>query len=476
MARIALVNPQIATSSWRAPIMREWNDATIRHGLASLSACLKAKGHTVFLIDLRCLSGWEEYQEVLNRIKPDCVGVTAHTCEHDIALRSCELSKRVSHDIVTIAGGIQATMFPNAFLETGSVDYVLQGEGEVSFPKWVESPHSFPAVFRGELPDLDQVPFADRTLWEDYSSRIRYPAFGRFLPVPTIDIIAQRGCPWQCKFCCGPGEQNLYTKTVGGRVFPAVRSRSVNNVMEELSDLYDRYRFKSIVFHDDQFIIQPKWAEEFAAAMHERGFVARKVKFWCAIRADMVIRFESVVKSLRGAGLEMLSIGFESFSDRMLKWMNKGTTRVQNIEAARIARNLGLKIYSNVILGMPYADGKWYVEDDLESLAALDEFVKPEMSAMSFFTPVPGSPFYDWCEANALILSDAFGMTGQRGVGTARVRGVDYDVLNTLIASRRRVPAVTGDRVKGALVKLGLIGQARRVKYALQRVVGGGSV
>ena len=45
MARIALVNQQIATSTWRAHIMRDWNDATIRHGLASLSACLKAKGH-----------------------------------------------------------------------------------------------------------------------------------------------------------------------------------------------------------------------------------------------------------------------------------------------------------------------------------------------------------------------------------------------------------------------------------------------
>jgi radical SAM superfamily enzyme YgiQ (UPF0313 family) len=401
------------------------------------------------------------------------VGVTAHTCEHDIAVRSCELAKKVSRDILTMVGGIQATMFPNAFVETGSVDYALKGEGEISFPKWVESPHSFPAIFQGELPDLDQLPFADRTLWEDYGSRIQYPCFGRFLPVPIVDIVAQRGCPWQCKFCCGPGEQNLYVKTVGGRVFPAVRSRGVKGVMEELSDLYDRYRFKGIVFHDDQFIIRPKWAEEFSAAMHEWGFVARKVKFWCAIRADMVIRYERVVRELRGAGLEILSIGFESFSDRMLKWMNKGTTRAQNIEAARIAKSLGIKLYGNVILGMPYEDGKWHVEDDLESLAALDGIVKPEICAMSFFTPIPGSLFYDWCAANGLMVSDAFALTGQRGVGTARLRGVDYDFLDGLLAKRRRVPSRAGERVRNTLVNLGLIGQARRIKYALQRFAGG---
>jgi anaerobic magnesium-protoporphyrin IX monomethyl ester cyclase len=469
MARIALVNPQIATSTWRAPIMRDWNDATIRHGLASLSACLKAKGHTVSLIDLRCLRGWAEYQDVLRKMKPNCLGVTAHTCEHDLAIRSCELAKEVSRGILTVAGGIHATMFPNAFLETGSVDYVLQGKGEISFPKWAGSPGSFPAISRGELPDLDQVPFSDRTIWADYGSRIQYPCFGRFLPVPIIDIVAQQGCPWQCKFCCGPGEQNLYAKTIQGRLIPAVRSRSVNNVMEELSELYDRYRFKGIVFHDDQFIIQPKWAEEFSAAMHASAFVARKVKFWCAIRADMVIRFAHIVKSLRGAGLEILSIGFESFNDRMLKWMHKGTTRVQNIEAARIARRLGIKLYGNVILGMPYADGKWRVEDDLETLTTLDEVIKPEICAMSYFTPVPGSLFYDWCAANALIVSDSFRVNGQRGVGAARIKGVDYEVLNRLLAKRRRVHPITRDLVKNALAKLGLIGQARRIQYALQR-------
>jgi radical SAM superfamily enzyme YgiQ (UPF0313 family) len=156
----------------------------------------------------------------------------------------------------------------------------------------------------------------------------------------------------------------------------------------------------------------------------------------------------------------------------MLKWMNKGTTRAQNIEAARIAKSLGIKIYGNAILGMPYADGKWHVEDDLDTLAALDEIVKPEICAMSFFTPVPGSPFHDWCAANDLIVSDEFGVIGQRGVGAARLRGVDYDVLKRLVARRRRVPLRARDGMRSALVKLGLIDQARHIKYALQRFVG----
>lgn len=470
MARIALVNPQLATSKWRMPVMRDWNAAAIRYGLASLSASLKAKGHEVSLIDLRRLSGWAEYEEVLRRTSPDCVGVTAHTCEHDFAVRSFELAKKVSRDILTIAGGIQPTMFPQAFLDTGNVDYVLQGEGEIGLPQWVESPRSFPAIFRGDVPDLDQLPFPDRSLWDDYDVRIQYPCFGRFLPVPIVDIVAHRGCPWRCRFCCGPGEQNLFAKVVAGRVIPAFRSRSVNSVMEELSELYGRYQFKSIVFHDDQFIIQPQWAEEFAAAMHERGFAKRNIKFWCAIRADMVIRFEYIVRSLKGAGLEVLSIGFESFSDRMLEWMNKGTTRAQNLEAARIAKSLGIKLFANAILGMPYADGKWHIEDDVETLAALDEIVRPEIFSVTFFNPVPGSPIFDWCKTNGLIASDSFAAFGTRGTERASVAGVDYGALNKLMAKRRRLNFLI-ESLMTPLAKLGLIAQARRIRFAYQRLM-----
>jgi hypothetical protein len=151
--------------------MRDWNDAAIRHALASLSACLKTKGHTVFLIDLRSLSGWEEYEEVLKTVKPDCLGVTSHTCEHDLAIRSCELAKRVGRAILTVAGGIQPTRFPNAFLETGNVDYVLQGvdealNGPASVPRWIAYPDAAVAQLRAaarsaEITELDDYSTPD---------------------------------------------------------------------------------------------------------------------------------------------------------------------------------------------------------------------------------------------------------------------------------------------------------------------------
>ncbi|MFW9973007.1 MAG: cobalamin-dependent protein, partial [Candidatus Odinarchaeota archaeon] len=82
----------------------------------------------------------------------DFLGVTAFTQDHDVALKCCKIAKEINPKIRTIAGGIHPTMFPNLFLETGYVDYVLKGEGEISFPKLLENPNSFPPEFWGATP------------------------------------------------------------------------------------------------------------------------------------------------------------------------------------------------------------------------------------------------------------------------------------------------------------------------------------
>ena len=65
---VALVNPQIITSSWgRGLRPGTMEDALPRHGLTHLSACLKERGHRVLLVDLRLLRGWGEYESLLAR-------------------------------------------------------------------------------------------------------------------------------------------------------------------------------------------------------------------------------------------------------------------------------------------------------------------------------------------------------------------------------------------------------------------------
>lgn len=382
------------------------------------------------------MSGWEEFEEAVRRSAPDVLGVTAHTCEAVPSLECLRRARAVRPGLRTVAGGIHPSMFPAEYLGSGLVDHVLKGEGEVSFPRLCEDPSRFAAESWGETPVLDELPYEDRELWPDFARRLKVPWWGKHLPTPIMDFLAQRGCPWQCAFCCGPGEQNLYTKPKKGdetRRLPAVRSRSPDHVLGEMVELHGRYPYRGVIFHDDQFLLNPEWVDRFCAAMERHGMAQRGIKFWAAIRADMVCRYPDRLRHLKEVGLHILSIGFESFSDRMLRWMKKGTTCEINLQAAETCRKLGIQIYANVILGTPYSDGKWYPEDDLASLWALER-VNPEIRSVSFFSPIPGSPFYEWYERAGLMVLD--GETdGQRYPDRAKMKGVDYDFLNRMRGS-----------------------------------------
>jgi anaerobic magnesium-protoporphyrin IX monomethyl ester cyclase len=439
VATVALVNPQLVSSGWDRGLQPQtMDDALPRHSLLFLSGPLKEAGHEVVLVDLRMLSGWAEYERLHGRCSPDFVCVTAHTAEAGAALECCRRAKAVLPGCTTVAGGIHFTMFPDLGVGEGIVDFVIRGEGELSLPELVNDPAAFPRVSWGEPPDLDALPFSDRELYPDYAERTGFSIWD--LPTPLVDMITGRGCPWQCRFCCGPGEQNLFTAPSPhepGARRPLIRRRSVANVLDEMEQLYNRYRFRSVVFHDDQFVIQPPWVEQFCAGLQRRGFVERGIRWWAASRSDVICRQPELIAAMRDAGLAVISIGFESFSDRMLEWMRKETTRDENLRAAEICHDLGLTIFANVIFGMPYSDGVWCPEDDEASLAAIRQ-IRPRHFSPSFFDPIPGSWLYDWTIERGLLIAERPLATGDRTPEQAKVTGVDYGWLSDQLDAYRR--------------------------------------
>jgi len=453
--KIVLVNPQLVSSGWNRGLRpQHMDDALPRHSLTYLSAALKRAGYTVTLADLRLLPDWNAYDDMLKREAPDVVCVTAHTSEQEAALTCLARAKRACPGCMTVAGGIHFTMFPHDALEDGHADYVLMGEGEISLPKLMENPNAFERAFWGETPDLDDLPFEDRELYPDYAQRVRFPLWD--LPVPVVDLLTKRGCPWNCRFCCGPGEQNLFTrpsKRHPERRVPSIRHRSVSNVIAELEELYAKYRFVGVVFHDDQFLIRKNWVEEFCRALHNAGFVARGMRWWAACRADVICQHPDAIEQMRDAGLQIMSIGFESFSDRMLEWMEKETTREQNMQAAAFCHELGLDLFANVIFGMPYSDGRWYIEDDLMSIEAIRE-IRPRYFSPSFFSSIPGSWFHPWAVERELLTDGDWKRQGNRSPGEAKIKGVDYERLSGLIEALQREIGTGGETKKPLRLRL----------------------
>ncbi|MEW6721163.1 MAG: radical SAM protein [Thermodesulfobacteriota bacterium] len=437
MATVLLVNPALAYSEWNADLRKPSPDSVfIRLGLASLSGALKERGHTVKLADLRMLMGWEEYEKLVERVSPDFVGISVHSVEFGYATEAARRAKRIVPRAKTVVGGVHPTMFPEECLEREEFDYVLKGEGEVSLPLLVEKPSRFPREFWGETPDLDRVPFPDRELWPDFNVRMQCEPFGirgyRF-PTPMAEMISTRGCPYQCTFCCGPGEHQVYTKPApDGSRKPFIRGRSVESVISELETLMEKYGVRSVMFHDDQFILNSGWVERFTETLRARGIVEKGLKWVTSSRADIVCRNERLIGKMAASGLELLIIGFESFSPRILKWFRKGVTAEENFRAAEICRKHGVKVWANYILGIP-TDTGWHMEDDLATVEGVIR-VKPVHYSPALYTPVPGSVLYPFYRDNGLILGEeSRGNLNDRGAMAPKVKGVDYEFLKAIM-------------------------------------------
>ena len=393
--RVSFVYPGIAGKGF-ASIGQGMDSGWISHGLAILSAVLKQEGHEVDLLDLRALRGWDHFRQELLRRKPDVCGVTMMSVDFNPAMRCAAIIKEALPHCTVVVGGPHPTLATDELLPERNIDHIVTGEGELALPQLLSDlahGRKPPRLIRGEPPDLDNLPYADRSLfleeWRRWGYELDSPEapFVPELPPPFVTIIAARGCIYNCKFC-KPGEDLIFGRRV--------RRRSVPNVIGELRMLREQFGFRSFMFHDDCLTENPRWVREFCHAYKAEGF---DQPFFCQSRADIIVKHEDMVALMASVGLKGYFIGFESGSDRVLEFIGKGTTRAENLEAARICRKYGISIWANYMLGLPTE-----TEEEMKETISMLKEIDPDYYSPAFFTPHPGSFLYDYCLQHDLML------------------------------------------------------------------------
>ncbi len=353
--------------------------------LEYLGGGLKLEGHEVVIIDARIDP---DIEGALERFHPQVVGITGYTNQVPIVKAMASRLKAMAPDVFIVVGGHHATVRPNDFNET-FIDLVVIGEGcgamreimgrlaqggNFADVKGLGIPGTEMRFTDKRVhPELDSLPFPDRTLTEQYRSQY----FNEWLK-PLASIRTSLGCTSRCNFCA------LWAITDGKYL-----RRSPESVVEELKTI----RETNVFFCDDESMCDVRRMERLGDLIRAAGIGK---KFFLYARGDTIVGHPELFRQWRDIGLTQVFVGMESFEDRRLEELNKGITTVQQAQAVKILDELGILLYANFVVD-PAFD-----RDDFQELIRYVRTLDLKYASFSVLTPLPGTALYNEREAELL--------------------------------------------------------------------------
>jgi radical SAM superfamily enzyme YgiQ (UPF0313 family) len=389
MASILLIVPPYLSHSRQLPL-----------GAAYLGSFLMKKGHSVSIIDMKPLGlTYSEIKSIVENKMPDIIGISAVTVQIKGALIIAEMIKQVDKSIPVIIGGVHASSLPGEVLSNKSVDFIVIGEGEVTFSELIDNLLSTKSAFeeikgigfrrnneikitaqRPLISDLDSLPFP---LWEELPlEKYSLGILGGWEKLPVFPLIGTRGCPYRCTFCA--------SDSVFRRVY---RSRSAKNIFDEITFLMKKFKAKQFDFVDDTLTINKKELIGLCDMIINAGL---DIRWGCNARVDTVD--EEILYKLREAGCTSIDFGIESGDPEILKSLKKGINLDQVKKAHHLAKKTGLIVTSFFMVGNPGED--W---QSVEKTANFPGEIETDYPACAITTPFPGTEIYETAKKNGWI-------------------------------------------------------------------------
>lgn len=368
-------------------------------GLLYLASYLKHNSqHMITLIDSDAEKlDYPQLRQRIEQLKPDIVGIQALTFLLIDALKTAGVVKGCCRGIPVVLGGPHVTIYPRESLMLRDVDYIVRGEGEVSFKEMLDSigDEAGLKAIRGIgfkvngkltltqepnfIDDLNSIPFPDRT-FSPY--RNYYSLLSKNFPITTM--MTSRGCPYNCIYCERMGKR--------------FRAVSAEKVLEEIEHCLS-LGIKEIFFHDDTFTIDKKRVFTICELIRKRG-----LKFvWDARSRVDTVNYD-LLSDMKRAGCQRISFGVESGNPRILKNLRKGITLEQVEAAFRQCRKLKIQTLADFMIGSPGESRK-----DIMETIGFAVRLGADYAQFSVTTPYPGTELYSEALSKGVIKSDVWG-------------------------------------------------------------------
>lgn len=393
-------------------------------GIRILSACLKKEGHNVQIILLPTPFACQYKDNILKEVvalseEADLIGISLMTNFFDNAVQVTQKLKE-NLSVPVLWGGIHPTICPTECLD--HADMVCIGDGEetvVELVRKIENEEDYRNVQgiwlkegdniiknekRPLIQDLDSIPFPDYDLENCYvlgakGNRIhkmdedmlkKRAMGGVYSTIPT------RGCPSGCSYCCNNTLNKMYPTQ------KTTRKRSVDNIIEELTEIKGKLPFiDTIRFEDDNFFCYT--VEEIADFCEKyKKNVDLPLIVYGASPSTLT---REKLSFLVDAGLVKIRLGIQTGSKSTKRLYKRHHSNQQIEKATRIINEFKDKIklpLYDIIL-----DNPWETDiDSIETLMLLTRIPPPYELTLFSLTFYPETELYRKAKRNGIITNE----------------------------------------------------------------------
>ncbi|MBQ3499019.1 MAG: DUF4080 domain-containing protein [Clostridia bacterium] len=278
--------------------------------------------------------------------KPDIIAFSCYIWNITKTLEICKLVKE-KHKCMIVLGGPEVAYRPKNILEKYTfIDYVLSGEGEWTFPAFLDGLNGDLSLVPGlayrenrriitvpekQYIDTPPSPYCDE-FFKNLNGRITY-------------IETSRGCPYRCAFC------------LSGRCSP-LRFFDIQSVKKDIIRLAQSGT-QTVKFVDRTFNANADRANEILLFIKENygKEIPQGVCFHFEIAGDILKDSTLEILASMPYGAVQLEIGMQSFNEVTLKKINRKTNTeklIQNIRKLISFNNMHIHI--DLIAGLTGED------------------------------------------------------------------------------------------------------------------------
>ena len=319
----------------------------------------------------------EPQDQLLNRIlatKPDLVAFSCYIWNINCVSDLLPLLRKKLPQVRILLGGPEVSYRAENVLSTLDADYVLSGEGEEPFARFLNQ-FPDPSGIGGLSYRTDSgLVIAEPYLTEEIPKSPYTPEYFSALKGRIAYLETSRGCPFSCAFC-------LSGRCGKPRFYPMERAK------EELL-LLANSGSKTVKLVDRTFNANPKRAYElWSFLLDQMDELPPDVCFHFEIGGDLLDEDSLNLLSRFPAGRIQLEIGLQSFSEQTLQAVCRKTDNERLKENIRRLVAMGnMHIHIDLIAGLPFEDYSTFGESFNTAFA-----LRPQMLQLGFLKLIYGS-------------------------------------------------------------------------------------